>query len=118
MSTGPSTGRATFIETNITGTFTLLRGGAGAFWEQRRRPDDFRFHHISTDEVYGSLGAEGKFTEDDAPMTPNSPYSASPRPLRDHLVRAWHETYGLPIVVTNCSNNYGPYHFPEKADPS
>ena len=100
-----------FIETNITGTFTLLQAARAHF---ERRPD-FRFHHISTDEVYGSLGAEGKFTETTA-YDPRSPYSAS-KAASDHLVRAWGETFGLPIVVTNCSNNYGPYHFPEKLIP-
>ncbi len=79
------------------------------------RPASFRFHHISTDEVYGSLGATGKFTED-TPYDPRSPYSAS-KAASDHLVRAWGETYGLPVLVTNCSNNYGPYHFPEKLIP-
>ena len=104
-------GPGAFIETNITGTFTLLQAARAHF---ERRPD-FRFHHISTDEVYGSLGAEGKFTETTA-YDPRSPYSAS-KAASDHLVRAWGETYGLPIVVTNCSNNYGPYHFPEKLIP-
>ncbi|MFV0299751.1 MAG: dTDP-glucose 4,6-dehydratase, partial [Paracoccus sp. (in: a-proteobacteria)] len=79
------------------------------------RPEGFRFHHISTDEVYGSLGRAGQFTET-TPYDPRSPYSAT-KAASDHLVRAWHETYGLPVVVTNCSNNYGPYHFPEKLIP-
>jgi dTDP-glucose 4,6-dehydratase len=79
------------------------------------KPEAFRFHHVSTDEVYGSLGQEGQFTED-TPYAPNSPYSAS-KAASDHLVRSWHETYGLPVLVTNCSNNYGPYHFPEKLIP-
>ncbi len=107
-------GPADFIETNITGTFNLLEA-ARAYWIRNGRPDSFRFHHISTDEVYGTLGATGQFTED-TPYAPNSPYSAS-KAASDHLVRAWHETYGLPVLVTNCSNNYGPYHFPEKLIP-
>lgn len=107
-------GPADFIETNVTGTFTLLEASR-AYWHRRGRPQDFRFHHISTDEVFGSLGASGKFTEDTA-YDPRSPYSAS-KAASDHLVRAWHETYGLPIVLTNCSNNYGPFHFPEKLIP-
>lgn len=107
-------GPADFIETNVTGTFNLLEA-ARAYWAKIARPAGFRFHHISTDEVFGSLGATGKFTED-TPYAPNSPYSAS-KAASDHLVRAWHETYGLPVVMTNCSNNYGPYHFPEKLIP-
>ncbi len=107
-------GPADFIETNIGGTYTLLEA-ARSHWEMTGRPDTFRFHHISTDEVYGTLGATGKFTEDTA-YDPRSPYSAS-KASSDHLVRAWHETYGLPVVLTNCSNNYGPYHFPEKLIP-
>lgn len=107
-------GPGAFIETNITGTYTLLQA-ARAYWEGRGKPDTFRFHHISTDEVFGSLGDTGQFTED-TPYDPRSPYSAS-KAASDHLVRAWHETYGLPIVLTNCSNNYGPYHFPEKLVP-
>jgi len=107
-------GPGTFIETNVTGTYTLLEA-ARAYWMQRGRPESFRLHHISTDEVFGSLGAEGKFTED-TPYDPRSPYSAS-KAASDHLVRAWGETYGLPVVLTNCSNNYGPYHFPEKLIP-
>ncbi len=107
-------GPAAFIETNVTGTFNMLEA-AREYWVGRDRPKDFRFHHISTDEVYGSLGATGMFTED-TPYDPNSPYSAS-KAASDHLVRAWGETYGLPVVVTNCSNNYGPYHFPEKLVP-
>ncbi len=103
-----------FMQTNIMGTFTLLQS-ALAYWNSPDRPDDFRFHHISTDEVYGTLGAEGQFTET-TPYAPNSPYSAS-KAASDHLVRAWGETYGLPFVITNCSNNYGPYHFPEKLIP-
>ncbi|MGF6861615.1 dTDP-glucose 4,6-dehydratase [Rhodobacteraceae bacterium MBR-64] len=107
-------GPGTFIETNVNGTFNLLEA-ARAYWVRAGRPGAFRFHHISTDEVYGSLGPTGKFTED-TPYAPNSPYSAS-KAASDHLVRAWHETYGLPVVLTNCSNNYGPYHFPEKLVP-
>ncbi len=104
-------GPAAFIDTNITGTYTLLEA-ARAWWGGRR---EFRFHHISTDEVFGTLGATGRFTEA-SPYAPNSPYSAS-KAASDHLVRAWHETYGLPVVLSNCSNNYGPYHFPEKLIP-
>jgi len=107
-------GPGTFVETNITGTYNLLEA-ARAQWTRAGKPQAFRFHHISTDEVYGSLGAEGLFTED-TPYDPRSPYSAS-KAASDHLVRAWHETYGLPVVLTNCSNNYGPYHFPEKLIP-
>ncbi|MXO91349.1 dTDP-glucose 4,6-dehydratase [Pontixanthobacter aquaemixtae] len=107
-------GPADFIETNILGTFHLLEA-ARAFWLQSGKPDGFRFHHISTDEVYGSLGATGQFTEE-TPYDPRSPYSAS-KASSDHLVRAWQETYGLPVLLTNCSNNYGPYHFPEKLIP-
>ena len=109
-------GPAQFIETNILGTYTLLEA-ARNYWQTL--PDaaqtHFRFHHISTDEVYGTLGPEGYFTEE-TPYQPNSPYSAS-KAASDHLVRAWHHTYGLPVVTTNCSNNYGPYHFPEKLIP-
>ena len=107
-------GPADFIDTNITGTFNMLEA-ARAYWVAQGRPADFRFHHISTDEVFGSLGDTGQFTED-TPYAPNSPYSAS-KAASDHLVRAWHETYGLPVVMTNCSNNYGPFHFPEKLVP-
>ncbi len=107
-------GPGDFIQTNITGTFNLLEA-ARAHWTAQGRPDHFRFHHISTDEVFGSLGPEGQFTEA-TPYDPRSPYSAS-KAASDHLVRAWHETYGLPVVLTNCSNNYGPYHFPEKLIP-
>jgi len=107
-------GPAEFITTNITGTYNLLEA-ARAYWTDQDKPDGFRFHHISTDEVFGSLGETGMFTED-TPYDPRSPYSAS-KASSDHLVRAWHETYGLPVVLTNCSNNYGPYHFPEKLIP-
>ena len=109
-------GAAPFIETNVGGSYTLLEA-ALAYWrtldgEARQR---FRFQHISTDEVFGSLGPTGTFTES-TPYAPNSPYSAS-KAASDHLVRAWHHTYGLPVLTTNCSNNYGPYHFPEKLIP-
>ncbi|WP_309665221.1 dTDP-glucose 4,6-dehydratase [Tabrizicola sp.] len=107
-------GPADFIETNITGTFNMLEA-ARRHWQARGKPDTFRFHHISTDEVFGSLGDTGQFTED-TPYAPNSPYSAS-KAASDHLVRAWAETYSLPVVMTNCSNNYGPFHFPEKLIP-
>lgn len=107
-------GPADFINTNIVGTFTILEA-ARLYWSKEGKPETFRFHHISTDEVYGSLGAEGQFTEE-TPYEPSSPYSAS-KASSDHLVRAWGETYGLPILVTNCSNNYGPFHFPEKLVP-
>jgi dTDP-glucose 4,6-dehydratase len=107
-------GPGEFILTNINGTYAMLEA-ARAFWVQAGKPDSFRFHHISTDEVFGSLGPTGQFTED-TPYDPRSPYSAS-KAASDHLVRAWHETYGLPVVLTNCSNNYGPYHFPEKLIP-
>jgi dTDP-glucose 4,6-dehydratase len=110
-------GPAAFIKTNVEGTFTLLEA-TRAYWEALPAAEKsaFRFHHVSTDEVYGSLG------KNDAPFTethlyePNSPYSAS-KAASDHLVRAWHHTYGLPVLTTNCSNNYGPYHFPEKLIP-
>lgn len=107
-------GPAAFIETNLLGTFNMLEAARG-HWTSRGRPEGFRFHHISTDEVFGSLGETGQFTET-TPYDPRSPYSAS-KAGSDHLVRAWHETYGLPVVLTNCSNNYGPYHFPEKLVP-
>ena len=107
-------GPASFIETNINGTFNMLEV-ARHYWLARGKPKSFRFHHISTDEVFGSLGPNGMFTED-TPYDPRSPYSAS-KASSDHLVRAWHETYGLPVILTNCSNNYGPYHFPEKLVP-
>ena len=109
-------GPAQFVETNVTGTFTML-SEAVAYWRQAppATKDGFRFHHISTDEVFGSLGDEGFFTETTA-YDPRSPYSAS-KAASDHLVRAWGHTYGLPVVITNCSNNYGPFHFPEKLIP-
>lgn len=107
-------GPGAFIETNVTGTYNLLEA-ARAYWTKQGKPGGFRFHHISTDEVFGSLGETGQFTEA-TPYDPRSPYSAS-KAASDHLVRAWHETYGLPVVLTNCSNNYGPFHFPEKLVP-
>jgi dTDP-glucose 4,6-dehydratase len=107
-------GPADFIETNITGTFNLLEA-ARAYWLGQGRPASFRFHHVSTDEVFGSLGTDGQFTEE-TPYDPRSPYSAS-KAASDHLVRAWYHTYGLPVVLSNCSNNYGPFHFPEKLIP-
>lgn len=107
-------GPADFIETNVNGTFNILVA-ARDYWFVKGKPKIFRFHHISSDEVYGSLGPTGMFTED-TPYDPRSPYSAS-KASSDHLVRAWHATYGLPVLLTNCSNNYGPYHFPEKLIP-
>jgi dTDP-glucose 4,6-dehydratase len=109
-------GPAAFIQTNIVGTYTLLEA-ARDYWKTlpELRQQAFRFHHISTDEVYGSLPASGLFLET-SPYQPNSPYSAS-KAASDHLVRAWHHTYGLPVLLTNCSNNYGPYQFPEKLIP-
>src|SRR5476649_2629529 len=110
-------GPSDFIQTNIVGTYSLLEAARG-YWSKLPEPEKsaFRFHHISTDEVYGDLhGVDDLFTET-TPYAPSSPYSAS-KAASDHLVRAWHRTYGLPVVVTNCSNNYGPYHFPEKLIP-
>ncbi|MGB8664666.1 MAG: dTDP-glucose 4,6-dehydratase [Serratia inhibens] len=110
-------GPAAFIETNVVGTYTLLEA-ARHYWQplDAERKQNFRFHHISTDEVYGDLhGTDDLFTET-TPYSPSSPYSAS-KASSDHLVRAWLRTYGLPTIVTNCSNNYGPYHFPEKLIP-
>ena len=110
------TGPAAFIETNVTGTYTMLEA-ARSYWSALpgTRKDRFRFVHISTDEVFGSLGDTGLFTET-TPYDPSSPYSAS-KAASDHLAMAWHRTYGLPVVLSNCSNNYGPYHFPEKLIP-
>ena len=107
---------AAFIQTNVLGTYTLLEA-ALHHWRSMDEAGRarFRFHHVSTDEVYGSLGEDGLFTEE-TPYAPNSPYSAS-KAASDHLVRAWHHTYGLPVVTTNCSNNYGPHQFPEKLIP-
>ena len=109
-------GPGEFIQTNVVGTFALLQE-ALRYWRAlpAERGRAFRFHHISTDEVFGSLGEDGLFCETTA-YDPRSPYSAS-KAASDHLVRAWHHTYGLPVIVTNCSNNYGPYHFPEKLIP-
>jgi dTDP-glucose 4,6-dehydratase len=110
-------GPGAFVETNVVGTFRLL-SAALEYWKSLAgaRKEIFRFHHVSTDEVFGDLPfGEGLFTED-TPYAPNSPYSAS-KAASDHFVRAWHETYGLPVVLSNCSNNYGPYHFPEKLIP-
>jgi dTDP-glucose 4,6-dehydratase len=109
-------GPGAFIETNVVGTFSLLQA-ALAYWRTLKDPERsaFRFHHVSTDEVFGSLGVGGFFTEE-TPYSPSSPYSAS-KASSDHFVRAWHHTYGLPVVLSNCSNNYGPYHFPEKLIP-
>jgi len=104
-------GPGEFVRTNVVGTATLLQA-ALKWWRQH---PDFVFQHISTDEVYGTLGETGFFTEK-TPYSPHSPYSAS-KASSDHLVRAWHDTYGMPVLVTNCSNNYGPYHFPEKLIP-
>ncbi len=103
-----------FMETNIMGTYKLLKA-ARNYWVETGKKDSFRFLHVSTDEVFGSLGPTGLFTETTA-YAPNSPYSAS-KAASDHLVRAWGETYGLPVLISNCSNNYGPFHFPEKLIP-
>lgn len=107
---------ADFIKTNINGTFNMLEA-ARVYWQATGNSRNFRFHHISTDEVFGSLPSDSSvlFTEE-TPYDPRSPYSAS-KASSDHLVRAWHQTYGLPVLLTNCSNNYGPYHFPEKLVP-
>ena len=109
-------GPGAFIQTNVVGTYTML-AEARSYWQSLEgdAKTRFRFHHISTDEVYGSLGEEGMFTED-TPYDPRSPYSAS-KAGSDHLVSAWGHTFGLPVLITNCSNNYGPYHFPEKLVP-
>lgn len=105
-----------FITTNVMGTFSMLQSALDCYRSlEGERKQRFRFHHISTDEVYGTLGRDGLFTEA-TPYSPHSPYSAS-KAASDHLVRAWHDTYGLPVLVTNCSNNYGPYQFPEKLIP-
>ncbi|MBB4212551.1 dTDP-glucose 4,6-dehydratase [Rhodothalassium salexigens DSM 2132] len=109
-------GPAAFVDTNIVGTYTVLEA-ARAYWSAlpAAARDAFRFHHVSTDEVFGELGPDGAFTED-SPYAPRSPYSAS-KAASDHLVRAWAHTYGLPVLISNCSNNYGPYQFPEKLIP-
>jgi dTDP-glucose 4,6-dehydratase len=105
---------AVFLETNVIGTSTLLQA-ARAYWERSGKPQKFRFLHVSTDEVYGELGATGRFTEN-AGIAPSSPYAAS-KAASDHLVRAWHRTYGLPTVIARCCNTFGPYQFPEKLIP-
>ncbi|WP_263831554.1 dTDP-glucose 4,6-dehydratase [Salinibacter sp.] len=107
-------GPAAFVQTNVVGTQVLLEA-ARTYWEEQGKPEGFRFLHVSTDEVYGELGETGKFSEE-TPYDPSSPYSAS-KAGADHLVRAWHRTYGLPVLITNCSNNYGPYQHPEKLIP-
>lgn len=105
-----------FMTTNVMGTFSMLQAALEYYRSlEGEKKERFRFHHISTDEVYGSLGKDGLFTES-TPYRPHSPYSAS-KASSDHLVRAWHDTYGLPVLITNCSNNYGPYQFPEKLIP-
>ncbi len=110
-------GPAAFVETNVTGTHNLLEAARG-YWSELEgeAKERFRFHHVSTDEVYGDLGPEDPAFTEDTPYAPSSPYSAS-KAASDHLVRAWHRTYGLPVVITNCSNNYGPCQFPEKLIP-
>lgn len=110
------TGSKVFMETNVMGTYTLLEAARG-YWEKLEgsKADSFRFLHVSTDEVYGSLGADGLFHET-TPYDPSSPYSSS-KAASDHLAIAWHRTYGLPVIISNCSNNYGPYQFPEKLIP-
>ena len=109
-------GPGAFVQTNVVGTFALLQAASPTGARCRPQAQEaFRFHHISTDEVFGSLGEDGFFHEE-YPYQPTSPYSAS-KAASDHFVRAWHHTYGLPTIVTNCSNNYGPYHFPEKLIP-
>ena len=109
------TGPDAFLRTNIDGTFTLLQA-ALAYSRTLLDPTGFRFHHVSTDEVYGTLSPTDPAFHEETPYQPNSPYAAS-KAASDHLVRAWHHTYGLPTLITNCSNNYGPYHFPEKLIP-
>lgn len=109
-------GPEAFIETNVVGTHTLLRAARSLWLESDDAPSDHRFHHVSTDEVYGSLGPSGPGFSESTPYAPNSPYSAS-KAASDHLVRAYHHTYGLRVTTSNCSNNYGPYQFPEKLIP-
>ena len=110
-------GPGAFIETNIIGTFKLLNAARSYFETLKgEKRDRFRFHHISTDEVFGDLPFDSGIFTEETPYAPSSPYSAS-KASSDHLVRAWHETYGLPVVLSNCSNNYGPFHFPEKLVP-
>ena len=110
-------GPAAFVETNVVGTFRIL-SAALEYWRglEGAKKDGFRFHHISTDEVFGDLPFDSGIFTEDTPYAPSSPYSAS-KAASDHFVRAWHETYGLPVVLSNCSNNYGPFHFPEKLIP-
>jgi len=110
-------GPGAFVETNVVGTFRLL-DAALEYWRglEGTKKADFRFHHISTDEVFGDLDFDDSLFSEETPYAPSSPYSAS-KAASDHFVRAWHETYGLPVVLSNCSNNYGPYHFPEKLIP-
>jgi dTDP-glucose 4,6-dehydratase len=108
-------GPGAFVQTNVVGTFTLLEAFRH-YWDAQGRPDYYRFHHVSTDEVYGSLSPTDPGFSETTPYAPNSPYSAS-KAGSDHLVRAYHHTYGLPTLLTNCSNNYGPFHFPEKLIP-
>ncbi len=108
------TGPQGFIQTNVVGTSVLLDASLN-YWRDQGRPEQFKFLHVSTDEVYGSLGDEGLFDEE-ATYDPSSPYSAS-KAAADHLVIAWNRTYGLLVLISNCSNNYGPYHFPEKLIP-
>ena len=108
-------GSDVFVKTNVLGTFTLLEAARRHMASGRNGSGDFRFVHVSTDEVYGSLGDDGLFTET-TPYDPSSPYSAT-KAASDHLAKAWQRTYGLPVIVSNCSNNYGPYHFPEKLIP-
>lgn len=110
-------GPGTFIETNVVGTYVLLHAALN-YWQKLspKGQREFRFHHVSTDEVFGDLPFDGSLFSEETPYAPSSPYSAS-KAASDHLARAWHHTYGLPVVLTNCSNNYGPYHFPEKLIP-
>lgn len=109
-------GPAAFITTNIVGTYEMLEAARTYWTEDLGRSDDFRFHHISTDEVFGDLPFDDSLFREDTPYAPSSPYSAS-KASSDHLAHAWHKTYGLPVVMSNCSNNYGPFHFPEKLIP-
>jgi dTDP-glucose 4,6-dehydratase len=108
-------GSSVFVQTNVVGTFTLLEAARAYLQENKACRDDFRFLHVSTDEVYGSLGDHGLFKES-TPYDPSSPYSAT-KAASDHLAKAWHRTHGVPVIVSNCSNNYGPYQFPEKLIP-
>lgn len=108
-------GPTAFVDTNVMGTATLLQA-ARAQWDETGQPDNFRFVHVSTDEVYGDLGPDDAAFSETTPYAPSSPYSAS-KAASDHLARAWHRTYGLPVLITNCSNNYGPYQYPEKLIP-